>query len=466
MDTHKFLVREISKEVKTFCEKKRPFRIYDGMPFGSRVAHEPRALVSIGDLKNILDINIKSRFAIVEPCVTIEELVKSTLKHGLIPPVVPAFPGKTLGGAFSSTASGSSSFKYGYFDRAVNWVEIVLPDGSIKTASRERNSELLSAMVGTLGTVGIATSFQVKLVPAKPHVELTYLPVQSSAEALDTINTYSQDPEINFVEGLIYGKEASSFGVVVVGKLVTIERQPMQTFSNAHDPWFYQHALEAGCSTEIVPVLDYLFRYDRGSFCLGKYFFGQIPLNRWTRWLADSAMHARELASTVQSLNLDEHFIIQDLVIPLESINDILDHLEAEFGIYPLLLCPIRHWAEGDAIMRPNPKQSKMFMGISIRGYTEDTIRDETKFKEKNRDLENVVHGLGGIKLLDSMNYYTEDEFWNIYPSYEYEALRIKYNAQYLPNVYDKTRWSAKRRKPAKVQGFWNHVFSRTSVLA
>jgi FAD/FMN-containing dehydrogenase len=428
--------------------------------------HDPRAIISTGNLKNILDINIESRFAIVEPCVTMNDLVKNTLKHGLMPPVVPSFPGTTVGGSFAGTAGGSSSFRYGFFDRAVNWLEVVLPDGKIATASRRRNSDLLSAMVGTLGTIGIATLFQIKLIPAAQHVELTYLAVQSITEALDTIDIYSQDPGTDFVEGLVYGKEASSFGVIVVGKLSSTKVQQKQTFGNAHNPWFYQHALEAGCSTECVPILDYLFRYDRGSFCLGQYCFGQIPLNKWTRWLANSAMHAGELNSTAHSLHWAEHFIIQDLVIPLESTNDILNYLERDFGVYPLQLCPIRHWNDENTIMRPNPKYATMFIDVGVRGYTEDTIRDSAKFKEKNRDLEHVVHELGGMKLLYSMNYYTEDEFWGIYPRFEYETLRMKYNAQYLPSIYDKIKSSEKPRKTPKVEGFWNHVFARTSVLA
>jgi hypothetical protein len=61
--------------------------------------------------------------------------------------------------------------------------------------------------------------------------------------------------------------------------------------------------------------------------------------------------------------------------------------------------------------MRPNPRQIECYIGIGLRGYTEDTILDATKFKERNRDSERVVQELGGMKWLYSRNYYTENEF-------------------------------------------------------
>lgn len=105
-------------------------------------------------------------------------------------------------------------------------------------------------------------------------------------------------------------------------------------------------------------------------------------------------------------------------------------------------------------------------MGIGIRGYTEDTILDAEKFKEKNRDLERVVRELGGIKWLYSKSYYTEKEFWSIYPRLEYETLRLKYNAHYLASVYDKIKSREEPLKTPRPKGFWNHVFAKTGVLA
>src|SRR5262245_54980292 len=129
MDTHKFIVREISREIRLFYDQKRPFRVYHGSTHSSRAIHDPRGVIHTADLHHILHINKKSQFAMVEPNVPMDKLVTETLKYGLMPPVVPSFPGTTVGGTFAGTAGGSSSFKYGFFDRAVMWLEVVLPNG-------------------------------------------------------------------------------------------------------------------------------------------------------------------------------------------------------------------------------------------------------------------------------------------------------------------------------------------------
>jgi delta24-sterol reductase len=46
--------------------------------------------------------------------------------------------------------------------------------------------------------------------------------------------------------------------------------------------------------------------------------------------------------------------------------------------------------------MRPNTHKTAIFMGIGIRGYTEDAVRNPPKFKEKNREIEQMVRRLGG----------------------------------------------------------------------
>lgn len=312
MDTHRFVVREISKQVQTFYEAERPFRVYHGSTSHSmRTIPDRKAIIHTSDLHNILDINIESRFAMAEPNVSMDMLLKETLKHGLMPRVTVAFPGTTVGGLFSCTAASSASFKYGFFDQSITWLEVVLADGKITRASRQRNPELLSGLVGTLGTIAITTLFQIKLIPASKYVDLTYLPVDSAIEALDTINRCSQDAENDFVEGLIYGGNASTYGVIAVGKLSARRTYRERRFSRPRDNFFYLHTLEIGHTTESVPILDYIFRYDRASFCVGQYCFGRIPLNKWTRWLTDSAMHSRDLVQTIHSLHWDEHFIMQ-----------------------------------------------------------------------------------------------------------------------------------------------------------
>ena len=158
MEAHEQTVSEISNRVKSFYERQQPFRAYHGATNSTRVvSFDPKTIVDTSSLSNMFSIDKENSCAIVKPNVAMDQLVEETLKSGLVRPVIPEFPGITVGGAFSGTAAESSSFKYEYFDWAVNWVEIVLADGEIVKVSNTELSDLFSGIVGGFGTLGYNT---------------------------------------------------------------------------------------------------------------------------------------------------------------------------------------------------------------------------------------------------------------------------------------------------------------------
>ena len=64
---------------------------------------------------------------------------------------------------------------------------------------------------------------------------------------------------------------------------------------------------------------------------------------------------------------------------------------------------------------------------------------DRAEFVKKNREVEEKVRALGGMKWLYAHTYYKPDEFWSMYGGKQwYDELRTKYKADHLPNVWDK----------------------------
>lgn len=86
----------------------------------------------------------------VEPNVPTDALVEFLQPFGLVPPVVMEFPGITVGGGFAGTSGESSSFKYGFFDRTVQSIEIVLGNGEVVTASERERPDLFAGGAGSL----------------------------------------------------------------------------------------------------------------------------------------------------------------------------------------------------------------------------------------------------------------------------------------------------------------------------
>src|SRR4051794_29607608 len=127
MDAHDTAVRIIASGVRQFYERKVPYRIYHGSTNSTRRSALKRdQMIDTSKLTHVLHVDTASKTAVVEPNVPMDRLVEATLPYGLIPPVVMEFPGITAGGGYSGTSAESSSFRHGFFDRTVNWVEMVL----------------------------------------------------------------------------------------------------------------------------------------------------------------------------------------------------------------------------------------------------------------------------------------------------------------------------------------------------
>jgi FAD/FMN-containing dehydrogenase len=96
MKKHNAIVADISAKVLQYYDRKVPFRISHGSTNSTRHnVHHRQNVVDTSKLCNVLDVNTARKTALVEPNVPMDRLVATTLKYGLVPPVVMEFPGIT-----------------------------------------------------------------------------------------------------------------------------------------------------------------------------------------------------------------------------------------------------------------------------------------------------------------------------------------------------------------------------------
>jgi FAD/FMN-containing dehydrogenase len=406
-------------------------------------------MIDVSKLNRVIKINKRTKTAIVEPNVPMDSLVRATLAAGLLPPVVMEFPGITVGGGLQGGAGESSSFKFGTFNRTLNWYEMILADGERITASPSEYRDLYWGGAGAYGSLGVVTAAEVQLIPAKQFVDLEYVPVGSFAEAVEVTNSRANlhTQPYDYIDGIMFSR---SSGVIMCGRLTDKPSAAVQTFSKRTDPWFYMHARQVitdrRTHTVSIPITDYLFRYDRGAFWMGEYAFRRFktPFNTATRWLLDPLMHTRKMYDALQASGLSEQCVIQDLAIPAERTVQFLQYVDKTFAAYPLWLCPLA--AETKSPLLSNNLHTKRIINVGVwtlysRDY-DDVVR-------VNRDLEKTLQRLGGKKWFYAYAYYTEKEFWKLYDKKWYDALRAKYHAGSLPTIYDKVR----AKEPVKVSG-------------
>lgn len=478
MDAHQELVDEITSRVRAFHSGGTPFRIYHGSTNSTRKSNFRRdRVVDTSKLSRVLKVDTASKTALVEPNVPMDALVEATLKHGLLPPVVMEFPGITAGGGFMGTAGESSSFKHGFFNSTANWIEIVLADGNVVKASEKENADLFLGSAGSFGTLGILTLLEIRLVDAKKYVELTYQPVHSISDAIRLTTEATRNEDNDYVDGILFGRTS---GAVISGRLTDglNSDTKVQHFSRAKDPWFYLHVQSlvqrsSHTVTELVPVTDYLFRYDRGAFWVAKYGFQyfMVPFNWFTRWAVDYFTHTRYMYHALHKSGHAERYIIQDLALPLSKAEAFISWVDKTLGFYPLWLCPLR--SDGKLSMAPGvalpesrlQDQEEYLLNIGVWGPGPS---DRQKFIEVNRQVEEIVQRFNGVKWLYAHAYYTEEEFWKIYDKTAYDSLREKYHATSLPTVYEKVKvdLNASHATPTTVRGWLREYLFRVWPLS
>jgi FAD/FMN-containing dehydrogenase len=422
---------------------------------------------------------------LVEPNVSMDRLVEATLKYGLVPPVVMEFPGITVGGGYSGTSGESSSFKHGFFDQTINWVEMVLANGEVVKLSRTEKADLFHGAAGAVGTFGVTTLVELQLQEAKKFVETTYWPVNGMNEAIEKLQAATSDPELDYVDGIMFSR---TNGAIITGRLTneTSNEMPLQTFSNARDPWFYLHVKDAILKTreptkETIPLAEYFFRYDRGGFWVGASAFDyfKFPFNKFTRWWLDDFLHTRMMYTALHASGQSKKYIVQDLALPYSTAEKFVDYTDKAFGIYPLWLCPLKqsplptmhpHSNEYEA----DGKTLKQMLNIGLWGHGPQKHED---FVAANKDLESKLKELGGMKWLYAHTYYDENEFWEMFDKKWYDELREKYDAKSLASVYEKVKvdveaekrmfGGVKRMRPfAGFYGIWQAIQSKTYVDA
>jgi len=105
-------VEVVQEQVRYFYLQKKKVRIYHGTTNSTRfVKFEKEKFVDVSKFNRIISIDTDANYVFVEPNVPMDKLVEETTKYGFVPPVVPEFPGITVGGGVQGGAEESSSFK-------------------------------------------------------------------------------------------------------------------------------------------------------------------------------------------------------------------------------------------------------------------------------------------------------------------------------------------------------------------
>jgi len=222
----------------------------------ARAGHRPLAMrgsgCSYGDASlplgaDVLDLSRMDRIlawdpvrgrASCEPGVTIEKLWRTILPDGWWPRVVPGTMFPTLGGAAAMNIHGKNNFESGTLGDAIREFDLLLPSGDVRTASRERESELFHAAIGGFGMLGVFTRIELEM--KKVHsgeLEVRAVRAPDLAFALEHLERHRDrcDYLVAWIDAFACGR---SLGRGLIHEARYLEpgedRRPRETLQPAH----------------------------------------------------------------------------------------------------------------------------------------------------------------------------------------------------------------------------------------
>jgi delta24-sterol reductase len=200
---------------------------------------------------------------------------------------------------------------------------------------------------------------------------------------------------------------------------------------------------------ESIAIKDYLFRHDRGAFWMAGYGLYLPVLANYllhkcgypTRsllphvkpknpgflyralfgWFLDSQSLYKSLHKGGESF-FEQKVVVQDFYVSKTASLKWIKYVLNKYQITPLWICPVLSTDKPQIFSPHRTKKRELLFDIGVYG-----IPFGCSASEVVKDLESKTFEMGGKKMLYSQNYYTEEEFWEIYSKKDYDVLRTKY---------------------------------------
>jgi len=418
------------------------------------------------NLYDILSLDEKNMRVRVEPMVTVGDITKFLIPKGYTLAVTLEIADATLGGLALGTGMTTHSHKVGLYHETIHAFEVVLSDGSLVRATENEHTELYRTLPWSHGSLGFLVALEINIIPVKPFVHMTYLPLSGQQNYCDKMRELSgannKDAVLpDFLEATVFNKEEA---VVMVGNFADQKEFPNLSVNSVgtwYKPWFYKYVesfLKLGNGNkyeELIPLREYLLRHNRSIFWVvedmipfGNDLLFRIPFG----WLLPPKVAFLKFTTTpgVRELTFTKQ-VFQDIVLPLAKLEDQINTSEKLFDLYPLLVYACRVYDHGESsgqIKRPKPEY--LCPGTNYAMYNDLGVYGVPGFvKEKKpydpvyamRAMEKFTRDVGGFSFLYADIFMDEKEFNEMFDLSLYEKVRKKYSAVgAFPSLYDKVK--------------------------
>lgn len=446
---------------KMMCTARRPW-----LTMSTRTADFKDSCNAIKvELRDILNVDTENMIVRTEPLVDMGYMTRHLLPMGYQLAIQVEMEDLTIGGLCMGLGMETNSHHLGLIQETVMAFEVVLADGRLVRATRENEfRDLFYALSWSHGTLGFLVAVELKILPVKSHMHMTYIPCHSQEEYCRRMQELSvlEGPDApSFLEATIYSKDKA---VIMVGEFAEVKTWSQWLKVNSVNyyfkEWYYIHVerfltkSKDDVFDEYIPLRHYHHRFTRSIFweLRDLITFGNHPLYRWTLgWLGAPKVSFLKLTMTPQiRREVVYKHVVQDIIIPISEMSNSVDKFHDWFEIYPLLVFPIRivdHKMGAQGFLRP-PKNLQpgtnyeMFFDLGAYGVPE-RVREKKPWDAHQavREMEEYTREVGGYQCLYADTFMTREEFREMFDHTLYDRMRVKYNAiGAFPEVYDKIK--------------------------
>jgi FAD/FMN-containing dehydrogenase len=395
--------------------------------------------LDVSGLGGVIGIDAASRTADVQGMCTYEHLVEETLRHGLIPYVVPQLKTITLGGAVTGLGIESTSFRNGLPHESVLEMDVFTGAGEVVTTTAPgpdgegEHADLFRTFPNSYGSLGYATRLRIALEPVPAYAALRHVRFHEadklSAAIAEIVESREWDGvRVDGLDGVAF--EPGEYYLT----LATWTDEATQPTSDYTGMDIYYRSIQQR-TTDLLTMHDYLWRWDTDWFwCSGAFGAQDLRIRRfWPRRWRRSDVYMR-------LLGLDRRFgiadrldrragrpqrerVIQDVEVPVERLGEFLDWFDAEVGMRPVWLCPLvarEKWTSYPL------EPGRTYVNAGFWGTVH--VGADAPGAPRNRAIEAKVHDLDGHKSLYSDSFYDQDTFDRLYDGANLTAVKHRYD--------------------------------------
>eukprot|EP01042_Synura_sphagnicola_P006610 gene6610-8454_t len=307
-----------------------------------------------------------------EPAVSMGQITSYLVPRGYALLIQVEMESLTIGGLSMGFGMETNSHIAGFFQESVVAYELVTSEGEVIHVTAVTDPELFYALPWSCGTIGFLTAVTVKIIKTKPYIHVTYLPTYSTEEFARKLKELSESPTAPaFLEATIYSKETAVIQIAEFAEVTNaLDRQKINAVNRFWKPFYYQWVetyLERGQGDEFIPLLDYYHRFTRSIFWELEIMipFSNHPLYRvlWG-WMGAPEVSLLKLfqGNVIRQANINAHVCVES-IMPVADVAEGVLKYDEWFGVYPLLVFPLRVYDRGHLSGFLNPRGRNLVPG-------------------------------------------------------------------------------------------------------